>query len=116
MTTMRTTMSDAAVVLVTPRLVGKSIEESGRAFTMWCPGCERTHRIVDGETGWAWDGNIDAPTFSPSILVSHPRPDGVRRCHSFVKAGAWEFLDDCTHVLAGKSVPMVPVPVEEDFE
>jgi hypothetical protein len=28
------------------------------------------------------------------------------RCHSFVRAGMIEFLSDCTHELAGKTVPI----------
>lgn len=31
-------------------------------------------------------------------------------CHSFLKAGVWQFLSDCTHAMAGQSVPAVPVP------
>lgn len=63
---------------------------------------------------WTFDGNEDAPTVSPSILTHHeqtetdPRPTFV--CHSFLKAGVFEFLGDCTHKLAGHFVPMVDLP------
>ncbi|MGC4033677.1 MAG: hypothetical protein QM754_18485 [Tepidisphaeraceae bacterium] len=30
------------------------------------------------------------------------------RCHSFVRDGQIEFLGDCTHELAGKTVPLEP--------
>lgn len=93
---------------------------------LWCPGCEDVHRIHTGADGWTWDGNETAPTITPSILVqgaqwphdtpfhrpAHPgvQPGGTTRCHSFVRAGRWEFLSDCTHPLAGQTVPVVPLP------
>lgn len=77
---------------------------------MWCPGCDDLHAVRLGPNGWAFDGNVDAPTFNPSILVQYGTRPGDRRCHSFVRGGHWEFLSDCTHVLAGQRVPMVALP------
>lgn len=54
---------------------------------------------------WDWDGNLEAPTLSPSILS-----DGYCRCHSFLKAGFFQFLDDSTHPLAGQNVPIPDLP------
>ena len=79
-------------------------------WDMWCPGCEDMHVISNA---WSFDGDHEAPTFSPSILVNYGRvgPDGMKRaCHSFVVAGQWQFLSDSTHPLAGQTVPMVPIP------
>lgn len=78
---------------------------------MWCPGCDDAHAIRDGL--WEWDGNVDQPTISPSILVTLEfGAPGLtdRRCHSFVRNGQWQFLADCTHALSGQTVPMVPFP------
>lgn len=78
---------------------------------MWCPGCDDLHEIRIGE--WSWDGSLEAPAVSPSILVTMEVPSLpalARRCHSFLRAGVWEFLSDSTHALAGQSVPMVPMP------
>jgi hypothetical protein len=69
---------------------------------------------------------MDAPTFTPSIRVGgvqpltdeeaehvfsgekiEPRP---MCCHSFVTDGKIQFLGDCTHALAGQTVPL------EDFD
>jgi uncharacterized protein DUF6527 len=91
---------------------------AGSGLWLWCPGCEDSHRIVVGTSdSWSWDGNEAAPTIAPSILVySHKTFDADRnvvdtpQCHSFVRAGQWEFLADCTHALAGQTVPMVPLP------
>jgi hypothetical protein len=56
---------------------------------------------------WAWDGNVDLPTISPSILVRAnfaPEDGGPSVCHSFVRAGQIQFLNDCTHSLRGQTV------------
>lgn len=80
---------------------------------------------IDRPGSWTWDGNEAAPTINPSILMTgtqwkygdvfykpnHKVESGAEiRCHSFVRAGQWQFLSDCTHDLAGQTVPMVPIP------
>lgn len=80
---------------------------------LWCPGCDDLHSITFGEPGgWTWDGDLERPTINPSILVHYDvtnRPDLSTVCHSFVRAGVWEFLADSTHALAGQKVPMSEV-------
>ena len=51
-----------------------------------CPGCKRTHYIQSGaEDGpnWSWNGSLEKPTFTPSVLVTYPGKDagqdGARR-------------------------------------
>ena len=83
-------------------------DAEGTSYWLWCPGCDDAHRINDG---WQFDGNIEAPTFSPSILVNYGNnPDGHKTCHSFLRAGVWEFLGDSTHAFAGQNIPMVDLP------
>lgn len=99
----------------------RSIE--GGRLGFWCPGCDGIHVIgVDNNDGgpkWGWDRNADAPTFTPSILVTYGGKDAGQghappaRCHSFVKAGQIEFLSDCTHSLAGKTVSIPDWPYAE---
>jgi hypothetical protein len=75
----------------------------------WCPGCNRSHVLrVGGEQTprWTYNGNPDAPTFTPSILARFHRPSGTDVCHSFVTDGMIQFLSDCTHELAGQTVPI----------
>lgn len=84
---------------------------------------------------WTFNGCIDKPTFNPSIIVrgtdltekgkadlkahyalpEDQRPelpegfkfDGVDTvCHSFVRDGRIQFLNDCTHALAGQTVDL----------
>lgn len=101
---------------------------AGGDLSFWCPGCSEYHTVSAG--GWSFDGNFEAPTLYPSILVTSghycpghdPKkgcwctfnaarpedPSGFEcsRCHSFVKAGSIEFLPDCTHALAGQTVKL----------
>ena len=98
----------------------------GYAFK--CPGCKDEHHIPTvGEKAWGFNGSLDAPTFTPSILVRGFVPitdedrdrimageDVHRRpfcCHSFVTDGRIQFLGDCTHALAGQTVKLQPVAV-----
>jgi hypothetical protein len=62
---------------------------------------------------WHWNGDSEKPTLSPSILQTcGPYPEGSSRsgktdvCHCFVRDGVIEFLGDCTHALAGKTMPL----------
>ncbi len=112
-------MNPTVVVRQEVDAAGKTI---GRGLWIWCPGCDKAHRVsVVAETGerpsicWDWNDATDSTfTISPSLLVwtgdQHKPQPGDRRCHSYVKEGQWQFLNDCTHSLAGKTVPMVPVP------
>ena len=84
-----------------------------------CPGCLLRDTEGTGlhmlpvntdktSPSWEWDGNLEAPTLSPSILTGKNDPDF--KCHSFLRAGVFEFLSDCTHSLAGQNVPMPDLP------
>jgi len=87
-------------------------EHTYKALLFVCPGCVAdghtgVHMLpVQGETGirarWDWDGSLAAATLNPSILTTA----GPLRCHSFLRAGVFEFLSDCSHSLAGQHVPM----------
>ena len=57
---------------------------------------------------WTWNGDKVKPTFSPSIVVQ-----GTKRCHSFVTDGLIQFLSDCSHELAGKTVPLPADPTNQ---
>lgn len=80
----------------------------------FCPGCQCGHGVwtthPNGMTGatWEWNGSMEKPTFSPSILIEGVRAaTGVPyRCHSFVRDGKIQFLGDCTHKLANQTVDL----------
>lgn len=98
----------------------------GLSLHLWCPGCQQLHSPTfrcsehGGPTeGPTWDGDPHARpvTFEPSLLVQSGNADGPTVCHSFVRAGRWQYLDDSTHALAGQTVDVEPLPdwlVRED--
>ena len=84
------------------------------SFWWWCPGCDEPHRVpTQGDKVWKLTMEGDVPTLSPSIHVlpwksGDPKYKSQPRCHSFIKAGKIEFLSDCEHALAGKTVDLPP--------
>lgn len=89
-----------------------------KGFGWWCPGCKHMHYVpTDGGNHpvWGFDGNLEAPTFTPSYRAFVPAqcaedgwPAEPERttCHCFVKIGNIEFLSDSPHALSGQTVPM----------
>ncbi len=84
----------------------------GHKVQVWafhCPGCEYDHAFTVGPSSgerprWQWNGSTDKPTFQPSLLCNKDTP--AIRCHSFVAGGRIQFLTDCFHKLAGKTVDL----------
>jgi len=82
-----------------------------------CPGCEEIHTVRVGDKhGWTFNGDLERPTFHPSVLcwrnmfTGRTTPPEYIRCHSFVLDGMIRFLGDCTHKLAGQTVPLGDLP------
>lgn len=83
--------------------------EDREEWIFWCPGCECAHFV---NASWTRSGTDEAPTIRPSILVrGHVGGKGgtPTRCHIYVTNGQIRFLSDCTHKLAGQTVPMTPI-------
>lgn len=101
--------------------------EHGCDFMFFCPGCQEHHAVWTKKRNalgaiWDFNGDMERPTFNPSLLIRGKRPitgEEYRRimageklaipdrvCHSFIRAGRIQFLPDCTHELAGKTVPL----------
>jgi hypothetical protein len=73
-------------------------------YIFQCPGCNGSAHMVrtEGERPrWEWNGDVDRPTISPSLLVG---PGTSFQCHSFIRDGQIQFLDDCWHELKGQTV------------
>ena len=113
---------------------------TGDCLLFWCPGCNELHMISIAQGRWTWNGDSEKPTFDPSVLVrsghfveerhkpgdtcwctfyrdnptEKPDESSLRfkcgRCHSFVRAGQIQFLDDCSHALKGQTVALPPIP------
>jgi Family of unknown function (DUF6527) len=74
-----------------------------------CPACQETHHLLvkpDHDRGWTFNGDMDQPTFSPSLLVTYDGADGRRVCHSYIVGGRMGFLTDCTHAMRGQTVDL----------
>lgn len=59
---------------------------------------------------WKFNGDFEKPTFRPSMLVEYPvenKESGHVREHFFVTDGRIEYLQDCHHDYAGKTVDMI---------
>lgn len=91
--------------------------DDGRKFVSFrCPGCDRPHIVeIEGPHAWQFNGDMARPTISPSYLLTKPAypdakpPIAAVVCHSFINDGQIQFLSDCTHALAGQTVPLPPV-------
>lgn len=79
----------------------------GNHIWFYCPGCKRPH-CIDRDR---WKFDFKTVTVSPSILCTAVGL-ATYRCHSFIRNGQWEYLVDCSHELAGKTVPLEPYPEE----
>ncbi len=111
----------------------RSMEGGHIAF--WCPGCNQAHTIrlrTDTTDGWGYCGNVESPTFTPSVLCrsGHYAPINAGKdcwctfeerngnkpaftcyqCHLFVTKGKILFLTDCSHALAGQTVDLPDFP------
>ena len=85
-----------------------------------CPACEASNagmghifwlRMGNGAPGWEFDGNVERPTFSPSMRARCDLGEEHREhvCHSFVRDGKIEYLGDCTHAMAGQTIELPEV-------
>lgn len=93
-----------------------------------CPGCGQRHVLPIGKgisPSWFFTGDVERPTLSPSIAArgilgvfdyagdwtGEWQIDAAGStipfvCHSFVRDGRIEFLGDCSHSMAGKTVDL----------
>lgn len=87
----------------------------------WCPACEEVHQFAiesPNSSGaiWQWNGDTEKPTFTPSMLIrwgkqADPKCEvngGI--CHYILTDGIINYCGDCTHAMAGQSVPLPDWP------
>lgn len=111
------------------------IENNPGDYRFHCPGCNEEHVVytqaphINGGAKWYYNGNHDKPTIQPSLLIrsghyvpehkndscwctyneehkEDPAPFSCSVCHSFITDGNIQFLNDCTHHLAGQTVEL----------
>lgn len=112
----------------------ESFGEGHEEYLFHCPGCKQDHRYIvrwgstsgRSEPTWSFSGGLDKPSFQPSLLYRRkawPTDEEQKRimagekvelpdrvCHLYMTDGRIQFLGDCTHQLAGKTVEMEEVP------
>lgn len=80
-----------------------------------CPGCGDNHEVTifpnqnAQGASWLFNGDVQKPTFSPSIVVQIQRTElGLpnKICHSWVQNGKIRFVSDSTHRLRGQKVEL----------
>lgn len=100
-------------------------------FMFFCPGCKCGHGVWTTKKNtvnavWTFNGNMEKPTFTPSLKITQtthsppvtpenmdqwkvspwPQTEITYVCHSVITDGVINFCGDCSHELAGKSIPM----------
>lgn len=107
---------------------------TSRGFVHWCPACGEAHvyvteQIRPGGPQWTFNGDKDAPTFTPSMKITGKQttqddkgewtgdwvrgPDGKALdmcCHYFITTGQIIYCGDSTHSLKGQKVPLPDLP------
>lgn len=80
-------------------------------YSFDCPVCRKHYVPADR---WKLIGDMDNPTLAPSVKETVNPKDHAHYqarlpttiCHFHVRNGTLEFCSDCTHALAGQTVPM----------
>jgi len=80
-----------------------------------CPGCNCEHAF---DYRWTFNQDFEKPTIKPSFLQQgfigfkneEPR---YGTCHSFIKDGMIQYLNDCSHELKGQTVELLDIT--DDF-
>ena len=95
-----------------PNVLNPVRSKDERSVMFYCEGCKMAHRVIvkGGKPIWEWNDDLEKPTISPYIRVQwEDGEDYIKKvCHSYVKDGMIQYLGDCTHELAGKTVPLKP--------
>ena len=116
---------------MTIKTIGRCLGQAeDGSLWFFCKGCDQPHSLNVGPGAgprWGYNGNADAPTFTPSVLAQHDQWEPpattlkirdkiaageirqtkvTKVCHSFVTDGRIQYLNDCTHGLAGQTVDL----------
>ncbi len=77
-------------------------------YAFRCLGCDDAHHVrLEGPQAWQWNKSFEAPTIQPSILVNRGRSNPTAEvCHSYVTDGKIQYLGDCTHSFAGRTIEL----------
>lgn len=106
------------------RAIGKTEGRNNPDFIFFCPACQSGHGIWTTSRNeitqaiWTFDGNMERPTISPSVLLRFteydtdenkmPIKESVKDivCHSVITNGMIAFQGDCTHELKNQTIEL----------
>ena len=87
-----------------PKLIPRQAQDGEiTGYSFYCPACKTLHsfKTVGGPPVWWFDGNVESPTFSPSLRYVDSG------CHLFVQQGQIIYCNDCPHEFRNKTVSLV---------
>lgn len=107
-------------------MVSNCLRKTESGYMHWCPACDEMHPLP---STWNFNGNIEKPSFTPSFKHSGVQIEKDANgkwtgewtkdsngepvkfvCHYILTDGILHFCADCTHSMAGKSVPLAALP------
>lgn len=89
--------------------------QSGDRFYFWCPGCKEPHFFqTAGTPAWQFNGDLENPTFTPSLMITTRRGDHDHVCHLFLIQGHLNFFAYCSHEYRAQTVPLPDWEREEN--
>lgn len=92
--------------------VGKYLRRVEGGYAHYCPGCDHLHayatdKPLENGSRWAFDGNLNAPSFTPSMNI------GDNWCHYYLTAGELIYCGGLKgHGLSGQTIPLPELPAE----
>nr|WP_314658804.1 DUF6527 family protein [uncultured Pseudomonas sp.] len=95
---------------MTIKTIGRRLGQAeDGSLWFFCNGCNLPHSLNVGAgpgPRWGYNGNAEAPTFTPSVLARYRMGTNEKICHSFVTDGRIQYLADSTHPLSGQTVDL----------
>ncbi len=90
----------------------KGVKYHHDQYMYMCEGCGYAHVFALKAEGGHHDFNmnLDNPTVSPSLVQNHTP---CKMCHSFIRDGKIQYLNDCHHHLKGQTIDL---PEVEDLK
>lgn len=92
-----------------PEKLSPVLWRRGGRYLHWCPACRCGHTYhtnTEGRPSWSFNGNVEKPSFSPSMRIFTPagpygdngETTGERTiCHYYVTDGKIIYQEDCHH-------------------
>lgn len=91
----------------------RTVQNTPGLYLFYCPACKCHHQVWtsqhvgDTHPVWKFNGNMEKPTFTPSLLIRIPKAnDQIDICHFFITDGKIIYSNDCSHDLVNQTVEM----------